>query len=62
MADISAPPHRRFLDRSTPPHIMTLVLLAGLSALSMNIFLPSLPSMAVYFQTEPWLVALSVPV
>ena len=33
----------RLLDRTTPPHITTLILLAGLSALSMNIFLPSLP-------------------
>jgi DHA1 family bicyclomycin/chloramphenicol resistance-like MFS transporter len=39
----------RFLDRTTPPKIITLVLLAGLSALTMNIFLPSLPGMATYF-------------
>jgi hypothetical protein len=29
---------------TTPPHIVTLVLLAGISALNMNIFLPSLPN------------------
>jgi DHA1 family bicyclomycin/chloramphenicol resistance-like MFS transporter len=39
----------RFLDRTTPPNIVTLVVLSGLSALTMNIFLPSLPGMAVYF-------------
>lgn len=39
----------RFLDRATPPKIVTLILLAGISALTMNIFLPSLPGMAVYF-------------
>jgi MFS transporter, DHA1 family, multidrug resistance protein len=39
----------RFLDRTTPPKLVTLVLLAGLSALTMNIFLPSLPGMARYF-------------
>jgi len=39
----------RLLDRTTPPKIVTLILLAGLSALAMNIFLPSLPGMAVYF-------------
>jgi len=39
----------RFLDRSTPPHLVTLVLIAGLSALTMNIFLPSLPGMAAWF-------------
>ena len=52
----------RFLDRSTPPHIVTLILLAGLSALVMNIFLPSLPNMTAYFQTEYWLMQLSVAV
>ena len=39
----------RFLDRTTPPKIVTLILLAGLSALTMNIFLPSLPGMAAYY-------------
>ena len=38
-----------FLNRATPPSIVTLTLLAGISALSMNIFLPSLPMMAQYF-------------
>jgi MFS transporter, DHA1 family, multidrug resistance protein len=42
-------PASRFLDPSTPPKIVTLILLAGLSALTMNIFLPSLPGMAVYY-------------
>ncbi|MGA0540061.1 multidrug effflux MFS transporter [Neotabrizicola sp. VNH66] len=40
---------RRFLDRRSPPALLTLVLLAGLSALSMNIFLPSLPGMAEWY-------------
>ena len=53
-------PHVRFLDRSTPPHIVTLILLAGLSALSMNVFLPSLPGMAEYFDAEYRIVQLSV--
>ncbi len=39
----------RFLDRTTPPKIVTLILMAGLSALAMNIFLPSLPNMAAYY-------------
>lgn len=42
----------RFLDRSTPPHVMTLVLVAGVAALSMNVFLPSLAAMSVYFGTD----------
>ncbi len=46
--------------RTTPPHILTLVLLAGLSALSMNIFLPSLPNMTAFFDTEYRLMQLSV--
>ena len=50
----------RFLDRTTPPHITTLVLLTGLSALTMNIFLPSLPNMATYFHTDYWVMQLSV--
>jgi MFS transporter, DHA1 family, multidrug resistance protein len=46
---MTALPSPRFLDRTTPPKIVTLILLAGLSALTMNIFLPSLPGMAVWF-------------
>ncbi len=42
----------RFLDRSTPPHLGTLVLVSGVAALCMNIFLPSLAAMAVYFETD----------
>jgi DHA1 family bicyclomycin/chloramphenicol resistance-like MFS transporter len=36
----------RFLDRTTAPHLFSLVAIAGLSALTMNIFLPALPAMA----------------
>jgi len=53
-------PASRFLDRATPPHIVTLILLAGISALSLNIFLPSLPGMTEYFDTEYRLMQLSV--
>lgn len=45
-------PPARLLDRSTPPHLVTLVLVAGLSALTMNIFLPSLPGMAAWFDVS----------
>jgi MFS transporter, DHA1 family, multidrug resistance protein len=58
--DIPTRPHVRFLDRATPPHIMTLVLATGLAALSLNIFLPSLPSMTAYFKTEYQFMQLSV--
>jgi len=52
---------RRFLNRQSPPHISTLILLSGLSALAMNVFLPSLPGMAEHYQVEYRLMALSVP-
>ncbi|WP_299659529.1 multidrug effflux MFS transporter [uncultured Ruegeria sp.] len=44
----------------TPPTLTTLILLAGLSALSMNLYLPSLPFMATYFQTDYKLMQLSI--
>lgn len=53
-------PEIRFLDRSTPPHLVTLVMLAGLSAAAMNIFLPSLPSMAAHFDADYRVLQLSV--
>ncbi len=45
-------PTVRFLDRTTPPHIATLILIAGVSALNMSIFLPSLTAMTSYFETD----------
>jgi DHA1 family bicyclomycin/chloramphenicol resistance-like MFS transporter len=53
-------PQAKFLNKNTPPHIVTLVLLAGLSALSMNIFLPSLPNMAAYFESDYSLMQLAI--
>ncbi|MEX1235173.1 MAG: multidrug effflux MFS transporter [Roseovarius sp.] len=50
----------KFLDRKTPPHISTLILMTGLSALAMNIFLPSLPNMADAFDAPYRLMQLSV--
>lgn len=50
----------RFFDRTTPPHIMTLVLVTGLSAMNMSIFLPSLPAMTAYFNTEYPVIQLAV--
>ena len=51
----------RFLDRRTPPVLATLVLVAGLSALAMNIFLPSLPGMAEWFGVSYGVMQQSVP-
>ncbi|MEM9577700.1 MAG: multidrug effflux MFS transporter [Pseudomonadota bacterium] len=50
----------RFLDRTTPPHIATLILLAGMSAIVMNMFLPSLPKMTAHFETDYGIMQLSV--
>ncbi|WP_238366979.1 multidrug effflux MFS transporter [Mesobacterium pallidum] len=41
-----------FLDRSSPPHIGTLIAMASISALATNIYLPSLPSMGAEFQVS----------
>lgn len=50
----------RYQAPSTPPHIVTLVLLAGLSAMSMSVFLPSLPAMTAHYQTDYAVMQLSV--
>jgi len=50
----------RFLDRTSPPHIFTLMLIAGTAAMAMNIFVPSLPNMAAYFDAEYSFMQLSI--
>ncbi len=49
---MSTLPSVRFLDARTPPHIVTLVAMASVSALSMSVFLPSLHGMAEYFDAD----------
>ncbi|SOC10573.1 multidrug effflux MFS transporter [Rhodobacter maris] len=49
-----------FLDRSTPPHILTLVLSTGVAALALNIFLPSLPGMARHFGVDYGVMQLAI--
>ena len=51
---------RRFLDRRSPPHILTLILLASVSGIALNIFLPSLPNMTIYFETDYGLMQMAV--
>jgi len=53
-------PPARYLDPTTPPHITTLVLVAGVAALSMNLFLPSLPAMASYFGVDYPVMQMSI--
>ncbi|EAQ02754.1 drug resistance transporter, Bcr/CflA family protein [Pseudooceanicola batsensis HTCC2597] len=52
----------RYLRKDSPPHLTTLILLASITALAMNVFLPSLPSMAEHFDAPYRLVQLSVAV
>ena len=52
----------RFFDRKTQPSMFTLVLLASVSMLAMNSFLPSLPGMAVHFGTTTAIMGLSVAI
>jgi DHA1 family bicyclomycin/chloramphenicol resistance-like MFS transporter len=51
---------RTFLDRRTEPHILTLVFATAVGALSINVFLPSMPGMARYFHTDYAVVQLAV--
>ncbi|MBL4811223.1 MAG: multidrug effflux MFS transporter [Rhodobacteraceae bacterium] len=53
-------PKVRFLDRTTPPHIATLTLMAGTSAMTMSIFLPSLTRMSAYFGADYGVMQLAV--
>lgn len=50
----------RLFDRTTPPHITTLVLATAVNALTLNIFLPSLPGMTRYFDTDYAIMQLAV--
>ncbi len=49
-----------WLNRLTAPHIITLVILSSIHALNMNILLPSLKGMELFFQTEYRLVQLTI--
>ncbi len=46
MNNLNAP---RFLDPNTPPTLFTLVVIAATAALSLNIFLPSLPAITKHY-------------
>ncbi len=53
-------PAPRIFDRTTPPHMTTLIMLSSIGALSMTLFLPSLPNMTEYFGTDYAIMQLSV--
>lgn len=48
---MSTLPEPRFLHQGTPPAIVTMVALVAIASIPLNIFLPSLPAMAEYFET-----------
>lgn len=60
MADPPPLPKAVLFNVKTPPHIFTLVVLAGVGAMNMNIILPSLPFLASHFQTDYVVVQLAV--
>ena len=47
-------------DRNTPPHILTLVIATATGSLAMNVFLPSLPGIARYFDADYAVVQLAI--
>ena len=49
-----------FLNNKTAPHLLTLILMSGMSVTSMSVFLPSLPSMTEFFKTDYALMQLSI--
>lgn len=49
-----------FMRKDSYPHITTLIALAAVSSLALNMFLPSLPSMTGYFETDYSVMQLSV--
>jgi DHA1 family bicyclomycin/chloramphenicol resistance-like MFS transporter len=56
----AAGPTTVWLDRTTAPHIVTLVLVTGVAAVNMNMILPSLPSLAQHYDADYAVVALTV--
>ncbi|WP_338101491.1 multidrug effflux MFS transporter [Pseudooceanicola onchidii] len=55
-------PAPRYLDHRSAPHLSTLILLASMTALTMNVFLPALPQMAEHFDTPYRVMQLSVAI
>ena len=60
MAAGTKAPAAVWLDRRTPPHVVTLVFIAGLSAMNMNMILPALPELARHFDADYATAALAV--
>ncbi len=60
MSDATAIRPARFLDAASPPHILTLILATGLGSLALNLFLPSLPTIAAFYAADIATVQLAV--
>ncbi|MEO0680839.1 MAG: multidrug effflux MFS transporter [Pseudomonadota bacterium] len=50
----------RFLDKLTAPTLFTMIMVSALGPISMNMFLPSMPSMAEHFDVEYSMMTLAV--
>ncbi len=59
---MNTPPTPRYMRRDSAPHLSTLILLAGITAMAMNIFLPSLPGIAEFYDAPYHVVQLSVAI
>ncbi len=46
--------------KNTPPHLVTLILLASFATVSLNMFLPSLANIAIDLKADYALVSLAV--
>ncbi|MFK5980473.1 MAG: multidrug effflux MFS transporter [Rhizobiaceae bacterium] len=55
-------PNKRIAAERSPPNLLTLVCVAGLGGITMNMFLPSLPSMAKYFSAPAAVMQLTISV
>lgn len=55
-------PAARYLDRRTPPHITTLVLTTAVGSVTLNIFLTTMPEMAIFFDRPYAVIQLSLTV
>ena len=57
---MNTPNTRKFLNKSSPPSMFTLICLAAIGALALNMHLPSLPAMAVTFGISYSVTTLSI--
>ncbi len=49
-----------YLNRTTPPHITTLVIISGIGAIALNVFIAALPEMAKHFNVSYTFMQLAI--